>query len=98
MALRPPQRQAGRLLRDREAAGLVSLSPAGVDLSRSSDGDGMDIAITGLIVRATARADAPGGLPLPWESPWWSAVADGRHVAGNAAARTDRFWLVASDQ
>jgi hypothetical protein len=54
----------------------------------------MDIAITGRIVRATARADAPGGLPLPW----WSAVADGRHVAGNAAARTDRFWLVASDQ
>jgi hypothetical protein len=39
---------------------LVSLSPAGMDLLRSSDGDGMDIPITGLIVRATGRADAPG--------------------------------------
>ena len=77
---------------------MVSLSPAGVDLLRSSDGDGMDIAITGLIVRATARADAPGGLPLPWEPPWWPTVRDGHQVPSSAAAKTDRFWLVASDR
>ena len=57
----------------------------------------MDIAITGLIVRATARAHAPGRLPLPWEPPWRPAVGTvTRPLAAQPPRRTGSGWWPAT--
>jgi hypothetical protein len=61
----PPPAPALAAFPDREAASLSSLSPQWVNLQRSGDGDGMDIAMAGRTERAggTARALAARNCP-----------------------------------
>ena len=54
---------------------MPSLSPAGVKLPRSNDGDEMYIGVIDLGI--------PGGLQLPW----WPAVTDGHQVSGLRSRR-----------
>jgi hypothetical protein len=56
----------------------------------------MDVTITALIVRATARAGVPSGLRLPWEPPWWPVVTDGHQIPARAAAAAAGYWLTVS--